>query len=132
MEGKDVRWKQRFANYQLAMQNLKEGIEIKNPSELEKSGIIQVFEYTFELAWKTMKDFLLEVDIQVNFPRDVLKSAFSYEIIKEGDIWIDMLEKRNLMSHTYHKENAKLAYSLVKNKYYAQLNEFEKLMKTKL
>ena len=81
MDNQDIRWKQRFENYKLALGNLTEGIEISKPSDLEKSGIIQIFEYTFELAWKTMKDYLKEADIEVIFPREVLKTAFSYEII---------------------------------------------------
>jgi nucleotidyltransferase substrate binding protein (TIGR01987 family) len=132
MDNQDTRWKQRFANYKLALGNLTEGIEISKPSDLEKSGIIQIFEYTFELAWKTMKDYLKEADIEVTFPREVLKTAFSYEIIEDGDTWIDMLEKRNLMSHTYDKKNAELAYSLIKHEYFERLKTLEKYLSEKL
>ncbi len=132
MDNHDIRWKQRFANYKLAIENLTEGLEISKPSDLEKSGIIQIFEYTFELAWKTMKDYLKEADIEVNFPREVLKTAFSYEIIEEGDTWIDMLEKRNLMSHTYDKKNSELAYTLIKNEYFVNLKALETYFSNKL
>jgi nucleotidyltransferase substrate binding protein (TIGR01987 family) len=132
MDNLDNRWRQRFANYQLAMKNLTEGISISKPSDLEKSGIIQIFEYTFELAWKTIKDYLKEVDIEANFPREVLKTAFSYEIIEDGDTWIDMLEKRNLMSHTYDKKNAELAYNLIKNEYFERLKILENFFSAKL
>lgn len=132
MDNEDIRWKQRFANYKLALGNLTDGIEISNPSDLEKSGIIQIFEYTFELAWKTIKDYLKEADIEVNFPREVLKTAFSYEIISDGDTWIDMLEKRNLMSHTYDKKNAELAYNLIKNEYFERLKTLETYLSEKL
>jgi len=132
MENHDIRWKQRFANYKLAIENLTEGIEISKPSDLEKSGIIQIFEYTFELAWKTMKDYLQEADVEVSFPREVLKTAFSYDIISDGDTWIDMLEKRNLMCHTYDKKNAELAYTLIKNEYFERLKILETYLSEKL
>lgn len=114
------------------MTNLTEGIEISKPSDLEKSGIIQIFEYTFELAWKTMKDYLKEMEVEVNYPREVIKTAFSYELIEDGDIWIDMLEKRNLMSHTYNKKNAELAYTLIKNEYFEKLKTLEAYLSEKL
>ncbi|MCP9754683.1 nucleotidyltransferase [Lacihabitans sp. CCS-44] len=132
MDNQDIRWKQRFANYRLALANLTEGIEISKPSDLEKSGIIQIFEYTFELAWKTMKDYLKEMEVEVNYPREVIKTAFSYELIEDGDTWIDMLEKRNLMSHTYDKKNAELAYSLIKNEYFEKLKTLEAYLSKKL
>lgn len=128
MEPKDIRWKQRFSNYRMALVNLKDGIEISKPSDLEKSGIIQIFEYSFELAWKTLKDYLKEADIEVNFPREVLKTAFSYDMIEDGDTWIDMLEKRNLMSHTYDRKNAELAYLLIKNTYFDKLKNLEEFL----
>lgn len=132
MENQDIRQKQRFSNYGLALTNLTEGIEISKPSDLEKSGIIQIFEYTFELAWKTMKDYLKEMEVEVNYPREVIKTAFSYELIEDGDIWIDMLEKRNLMSHTYNKKNAELAYTLIKNEYFEKLKTLEAYLSEKL
>ncbi len=121
MNNQDIRWKQRFSNFRLAMENLSDGLSVEKPNELEKSGIIQIFEYTFELAWKTIKDFLIENDVEVNFPREIIKTAFSHQILENGDIWIDMLEKRNLMSHTYDKKNAELAYQLIKNEYFSEL-----------
>lgn len=132
MDNQDIRWKQRFANYRLALANLTEGIEISKPSDLEKSGIIQIFEYTFELAWKTMKDYLKEMEVEVNYPREVIKTAFSYELIEDGDTWIDMLEKRNLMSHTYDKKNAELAYNLIKDEYFEKLKTLEAYLSKKL
>ena len=70
-------------------------------SDLEKADVIQIYEFTFELAWKTLKDLLEEVGFEVKTPRDSIKTAFQNGIIDNGDIWIDMLEKMNLMLHTY-------------------------------
>ena len=72
-------------------------------SDLEKEGLIQRFEYSYELAWKTMKDYLEEHGTNINpvTPRNVIKEAFSANIITDGQVWVDMLLHRNLLSHTY-------------------------------
>lgn len=123
MENKDIRWKQRFQNFEHAVSNLAEAVQKENLSELEKAGVIKFYEFTFELAWKTVKDYLEEKDVEVKFPRDTIKEGFLYEIIADGEIWLDMLQKRNLMSHTYSKETAELAYSLIVNKYFEELQD---------
>ncbi|MBX7245197.1 MAG: nucleotidyltransferase substrate binding protein [Candidatus Sumerlaeaceae bacterium] len=103
----DLRWKQRLENfekaYSLLCDALKDGEE--KLSDLEKEGVVQRFEYTFELAWKTMRDFLLYGGTQLVqiTPRAVIKEAFKAGVIPDGQVWIDMLEHRNLMSHTYDK-----------------------------
>jgi nucleotidyltransferase substrate binding protein (TIGR01987 family) len=72
-------------------------------SQLEKEGLVQRFEFTFELAWKTMKDYLVfeGVALEQSTPRHVIKQAFASGIIPDGQLWIDMLEARNTMSHQY-------------------------------
>ncbi len=72
---------------------------------------------------KTVKDFLEENAVFVKFPKDTIKEAFKYEIIENGDMWMDMLEKRNLMSHTYDESLADLAYRLIMNDYYPALKQ---------
>jgi nucleotidyltransferase substrate binding protein (TIGR01987 family) len=121
MSNEDTRWKQRFQNFEMAIYQLQEAVNTENPSELEKAGIIQIFEFTFELAWKTVKDFLEEKEVMVKFPRDTIKEGFMYEIIKDGDLWMDMLQKRNLMAHTYNQHNATLAYKLIVDEYFDEL-----------
>ena len=101
----DIRWKQRFQNFDRAFvllrQALEQGPAALNP--LEKEGVIQRFEYSFELAWKTVKDYLEESGIvfATVTPRQVLKDAFAAKVIADGQVWIDMLDHRNLLSHTY-------------------------------
>src|SRR6266446_5122145 len=92
---------------------LQQALKEKEPSELERAGTIQAFEFTFELGWKTLKDFLEEKKVAVEFPRDVIKEAFGHQLIDDGETWMDMLDKRNLMSHTYDEIKSKLAYSLI-------------------
>lgn len=121
MSNEATRWKQRFQNFEMAIYQLQEAVNTENPSELEKAGIIQIFEFTFELAGKTVKDFLEEKEVIVKFPRDTIKEGFIYEIIKDGDLWMDMLQKRNLMAHTYNQHNAALAYKLIVDQYFDEL-----------
>lgn len=132
MDSKDVRWKQRFQNFEKAIANLKHAVEMKDLSDLEKSGVIKTYEYTFELAWKTLKDYLEDSQVAVKFPRDTIKEGFSYGIIKNGDVWMDMLQQRNLMSHTYNEENAEIAYNLIVDKYYKEINEVYLTLKKEL
>ena len=101
----DIRWKQRFQNFDRGVVLLREALE-NGPSALsalEKEGVIQRFEYTFELAWKTIKDFLEAggLDISPITPRQVIKEAFAAKVLADGQAWIDMLDHRNLLSHTY-------------------------------
>ena len=101
----DIRWRQRFQNFENGFLLLREALENGPGSlnKLEKEGVIQRFEYTFELAWKSMKDYLEENGVLIApvTPRQVVKDAFAAKLIEDGQIWIDMLNHRNLLSHTY-------------------------------
>lgn len=124
----DTRWRQRFQNYEKAFKNLEEALAKKELSKLEIAGVIQIYEFTFELAWKTLKDFLEEKDVAVKFPRDTIKEAFKYEMIDEGELWLDMLQKRNLMAHTYDEKLSELAYRLIVDQYHSALKQlYDKL-----
>jgi len=101
----DIRWRQRFHNFDRAFVLLRQALE-HGPaalSQLEKEGVIQRFEYSYELALKTAKDYLEESGIEITplTPRQVVKEAFAAKIISDGQVWIDMLDHRNLLSHTY-------------------------------
>jgi len=123
---KPLRWQQRLENFEKAILLLKEGLSrtpLKSLSDLEKEGIIQRFEYTFELAWKTLKDYLVYqgVTLDQTTPRAVIKQAFAMGVIKDGQAWIEMLDNRNLMSHTYNFESFKKAFSLISENYFQRL-----------
>jgi nucleotidyltransferase substrate binding protein (TIGR01987 family) len=126
----DIRWKQRFQNFEKAFTLLHEALE-KGPSMLsllEKEGVIQRFEYSFELAWKTVKDFL-EADgllITPVTPRQVLKDAFVAKIIVDGQAWIDMLDHRNLLSHTYDSSVFEEAVDAIAAHYLHAMDELQK------
>jgi nucleotidyltransferase substrate binding protein (TIGR01987 family) len=123
MGNQDIRWVQRFANFTKAYTLLRSALEdkeIDDFDDLQKEGLIQRFEYTFELLWKTVKDFLEneKVDIEIISPKNVIKAAASSNLLErmdaDGEILLDMLEKRNLMSHTY--DMSKFTETLVKLK----------------
>lgn len=128
----DVRWEQRFSNYKRAFIQLTEFIEKEELNKFEVQGFIQCFEYTFELAWKTIKDYLEIQGFDVKSPRAAIQTAFQVQLIKDGHKWIDALEKRNLMSHTYDEDLVKEAEGLIRTTYYPILKElyddFEKLV----
>ena len=103
---KDIRWIQRFQNFDRAFLLLRSALEergLEQMSELEKEGLIQRFEYSYELAWKTMKDYLEEQGTIINpvTPRNVIKEEFSAQIIADGQVSVDMMLHRNLLAHTY-------------------------------
>lgn len=127
MNEKDIRWRQRFENFEKAYKQFDKAISrFENLSVLEKEGLIQRFEYTFELAWKTLKDYLEAQEIEASFPREVIKTAFHYNLIVDGEAWMDMLEKRNLMAHTYDEERFKLAVTNIKDSYYQAITQVYK------
>lgn len=114
----DIRWKQRFSNFRKASLQLREFIEKGELNKFEVQGLIQCFEYTFELAWKTMKDYLEQEGFEVKSPRKAIQIAFQTGLIADGHLWIDALEKRNLMAHTYNENIANEAETLIRDKYY--------------
>lgn len=108
MAEKDVRWEQRFSNYRKALSQLKKFIDKgEELSDLEKQGLVKAFEYTYELAWTTLKDFLeFSGQRDIYGSRDVTRKAFELGLIEDGEGWMDMLQSRNLTSHTYNEEVA--------------------------
>jgi len=125
MMKEDIRWIQRFSHYQKALAKLEAAVHLAQErplSELEKQGLIQSFEYTHELAWNTMKDFLESRGTHNLFgSKDVTREAFKRQIIHNGDAWMQMIRDRNLTSHTYNEETANRIVSAIINTYF---NEF--------
>ena len=127
----DIRWKQRFQNFDRAFVLLRDAME-NGPSalnQLEKEGVIQRFEYCFELAWKSVKDYMEEGGLlfPTVTPRQILKDAFAARILADGQVWIDMLDHRNLLSHTYNLASFEKAVEAIHQRYLAaigQLHEF--------
>ena len=118
-----LRWKQRYANLQMAYTLLSETVgQVQSLSVLEKEGMVQRFEYTFDLTWKTVKYYLEAQGVEAKFPREVIRLAFQYEIFEDGDVWMDMLEKRNLMAHTYDEAHFLRAVKDIAERYYPAIS----------
>ena len=119
------RMRERYEDYKKALERLKEAM-LEEPTEIIIDGTIQRYEFTFELAWKIMKDYLEYngfID-GLSSPRNIIQLAFQNKIIKNGDIWIQMMLDRNLLSHLYDEEKSREIYNNIKNNYLA---EFEQL-----
>ena len=123
---KDIRWQQRFSNYKRALQQLGEAVvlsESRELSNLEKQGVIQAFEYTHELAWTSLKDFLeYKGQKDIYGSRDASRKAFQLGIIEDGEGWMDMIQSRNKTSQTYNKETAEEIVTAVTKRYYKLFN----------
>ena len=133
MDHQDVRWEQRFQNFSKAMQYLENALQIPQPDIVQKAGIIQFFEMSFELAWNMVKDYLLEQGfVDVKSPRGALKKAFEMGLIENGHHWMDLLLDRNLTVHTYDEQKATDMEQLIQNKYFPLLKELLIRFKNKI
>ncbi len=107
MTTQDIRWQQRLANYTKALTQLRKFIDKGELNEFEEQGLIQAFEYTYELAWNVIRDYLREQGNQnIHGSRDAIREAFTLELINDGNGWMAMLKDRNLTAHTYNEETA--------------------------
>ncbi len=120
----DIRWKQRFSNYRKAFLELKEGLELTGTralTKLEKQGLIQGFEYTHELAWNLLKDYLeFQGHVGLIGSRDTTREAFKRGLIDDGEIWMEMIRSRNLTSHAYDRDTAESIYTAIVTRYFLQ------------
>ena len=124
------RWHYRFANYRRAFLLLREALDEEELSQLEREGTIQRFEYTMELAWKVMKDYLEAQNVvlpQIT-PRAVIRAAFEAQLINDGEAWMDALDDRNKMSHTYNFERFEEVLKRVRGRYLAAMDELHLLL----
>ena len=127
---KDIRWKQRFENFDKSYKLLNKYAKQPITTELERAGIIQFFEMTFELAWKVLKDYLEAQEYLVKSPRETVKQAFQIGLIDNGHIWMDALSNRNLTTHTYDEELANKMTNEIITMYLPELDKmYEKLSK---
>ena len=121
----DVRWKQRFNNFIKAMRTLSGAVELSRQrklTELEQQGLIQGFEFTHELAWNVLKDYLENKGITgLIGSRDATRGAFKNGLIEDGDAWMEMIEARNQTSHTYNPAVAEKIVQKILNSFYPAL-----------
>lgn len=121
MSTQDIRWMQRFNNFSKALGQLRKFIEKGALNELEKQGLIQAFEYTYELAWNTIKDYFEDQgETNIHGSRDAFRLAFRRGLIKDGETWMDMIRSRGLTSHTYNEDIAEKIAADIVNKYFPE------------
>ena len=132
MSTTDSRWVQRFENFEKAFLFFEIATAKESYSPIEIGGLVQAFEFTFELGWKTIKDFLYEQGIETKFPREAIKEAYSTGVIEDGHTWIAMLEKRNELSHTYNEGVAQQAIHTIQESYYPAIRQVYIYLKSQL
>lgn len=116
----------KYEDYKNALKRLMEALNFKEVNDIIIDGIIQRFEFTFELSWKLMKEFLEHEGIEANSPRSTIREAFKIGLIDNGDKWISMLTDRNKTSHIYDEEESRAIYDNIREIY---VEEFIKLLK---
>ena len=136
MSKQDIRWQQRFDNYKKALVQLEDAVSLAHSrqlSNLEKQGLIQAFEFTYELAWNTLKDYLVYQGIQnIVGSRDTIREAFNRDLIEDGEAWMAMLIDRNKTSHTYNEEIAEEIFFKIIGTHYDVFLALNKKMNTLL
>ena len=117
----DIRWIQRRNHFSKALSQLTKFIEKGALNELEKQGLIQAFEYNFELAWNTLKDYFEDQgETNIHGSRDAFRLAFKRGLVENGEIWMDMIQSRTLTSHTYNEEVAEKIAADIVNRYFSE------------
>jgi nucleotidyltransferase substrate binding protein (TIGR01987 family) len=147
MHNQDIRWEQRFSNYQKALGKLQEAVsKIKSDfgiaedwtigtdrflDDIIKEGLIQRFEYTHELAWNVLKDFLENAGNTNLFgSKDATREAFASGLINNGEVWMDMIKSRNKTSHTYNEATADEIFRKIIEEYLDEFLQLEVKMKS--
>lgn len=125
----DIRWQQRFQNFQRAFGLLREAMDqdISQLNQLEKEGVIQRFEFTFELAWKVLKDKMEHDGLVIDqiSPRAVVRLAYQAKYIEDADVWLRMIGDRNLMSHTYDSAKFEMVLQAIASDYLPMLTDWQ-------
>ena len=128
----NIRWIQRYNNYKKALKQLEEAVELtkeRKLSNLEKQGLVQAYEFTQELSWKVLKDFMQSRGTEDLYgSKDVVREAFKIGLIENGDVWMEMIKSRNLTSHTYDEATIEEIINLIIGKYYYEFNKLNQKM----
>lgn len=131
MSQNTARWQQRYKNYQNALKTLVKYSQKENLSELERAGLIQMFEVACELAWKTQKDYLNYQAFNINSPREAIKKSYQIELIEDGETWLNALSVRNATTHTYNETLAKEMVQIIINQYIPAMQQLSTALEDK-
>ena len=129
MNHQDIRWQRRFSNYKKALQQLQSAVELREQralSNLEKQGVIQAFEFTHELGWNVLKDYLQDQGNQnIKGSKDATREAFKLALIADGEQWMAMIQSRNVSSQTYNEHIAEELVSVIVQQYFPLFVELQ-------
>jgi len=130
----DIRWKQRFDNYLRVFQTLRRAVELaaqRDLSELEQQGLVQGFEFTHELAWKVLKDYLEEQGVAgIIGSKNATREAFKNGLIDDGEAWMEMIKARNLSSHTYNLDTVAEIVEAILTRFYPAFEQLARKFTT--
>lgn len=130
---KDIRWIQRFSNYKKVFDKLERYCSVEHMNEMEEQGLIKAFEYTYELAWKTLQDLLHEKGFeQIVGPKPVIDQSFQNGYIQNGQAWVRMHKSRNLTSHTYDSLTAEEIATEIRQEYVFLLTELKEKLQNEM
>lgn len=130
---KDIRWQQRFVNFNKALKQLERFVKEEDLNEMEEQGLIKAFEYTYELAWKTLQDLLKEKGYNgITGPKPVIMQSFQDGYIYNGKEWNLMHKSRNKTSHTYDEETAKEIINEIHETYVFLLKDLQIKLKAEI
>ncbi len=130
MADEDIRWTQRLTHFSQALGQLTRFIAKGELNELEQQGLIKAFEYTFELAWNTVKDYFeAQGETDIHGSRDAIRLAFRRGLVQDGDTWMDMIRSRTLTVHTYNQDVATKIATEIHDRYYSEFQHLETRMK---
>jgi nucleotidyltransferase substrate binding protein (TIGR01987 family) len=134
MNDEDIRWKQRFQNFEKALSLLEDAVKISESrklNDLEEQGLIQRFEFTHELAWNVIKDYFeYQGNTAITGSRDATREAFNKGLIEEGETWMEMIKSRNQSTHSYNDKIAKELKQRILNNYFRLFIAFKDKMYT--
>jgi nucleotidyltransferase substrate binding protein (TIGR01987 family) len=125
----DIRWQQRLSNYRRALSQLQKFVDHGQLNELEQQGLIKAFEFTHELAWNVLKDYLqYQGNNAIHGSRDATREAFELGLLQDGNVWMSMIKSRNQSAHSYNKETADEISRLILNDYFSLFKALEQKM----
>ena len=129
----EQRWKQRLENFGRVLSRLDDACNMDSYSDLERVGLIQTFMFTYEVAWKTLRDLLFIEGYDGRSPRDAIRQGFEAEHLDEDDCetFLDALENRNMMSHAYQEKETRRAEALIKEQYHPMLRRLHRTLERK-
>jgi nucleotidyltransferase substrate binding protein (TIGR01987 family) len=129
-EKPDVRWRQRLQSFRRAFRRLSDAAALaaeRDLTDLEQQGLIQAFEFTHELAWNVLKDYLQDQGfVDLKGPKDATRTAFKNGLIEDGDTWMTMIASRNQTSHTYNEDLADEITTLILTRYVPAYEIFDR------